>query len=89
VTVGNTNSANATKRFKISGLGIDSDVTPGAVTAAELASSRITSVDIAMTVISDFGIDQLSKRTFSGSQKTEFLAKNSYEYTKTVQIPSM
>ena len=82
-------NANSAKKFKISGLGIDSDYSGTAVTTTELASGRITSVDIAMTVISDFGIDQLSKRTFSASQRTEFLAKNSYEYTKTVQIPSM
>ncbi len=86
VTIGPNNSA---KKLKISGLGIDTDYTGTGVTATELAAGRITSVSIAMTVISDFGIDQLNRRTFSGSQKTEFLAKNSYEYTKTVQIPSM
>lgn len=86
VTIGQNNSA---KKLKITGLGIDSDYNGTAVTATELASGRISSVDIAMTVISDFGIDQLNRRSFSASQKTDFLAKNSYEYTKTVQIPSM
>ncbi len=89
VTIGKSNSANSTKRFKISGLGIDSDMSGGTVTTDELASGRIASVDIAVTVVSDFGIDQLNNRTFTDAQKSEFLAKNSYEYTKTVQIPSM
>lgn len=86
VTIGENNSA---KEFKITGLGIDSDYNGNAVTNDELASGRITSVDISVTVISDFGIDQLSRRNFTDTQKAEFLAKNSYEYTKTVQIPSM
>ena len=86
VTIGKNSSA---KKFKISGLGIDTDYSGTAATAAELVAGRITSVSIAMTVISDFGIDQLNRRSFSGTQKTEFLAKNSYEYSKTVQIPSM
>ncbi|MEO5916104.1 MAG: prepilin-type N-terminal cleavage/methylation domain-containing protein [Luteolibacter sp.] len=96
VTIGKKDAENSTKRFKISGLGIDCDVSAGSVTTAELASGRITSVDIAMTVVSDFGIDQLGKRTFVAANgksadevKSDFLAKNSYEYTKTVQIPSM
>lgn len=89
VTIGKTDTVNSTKRFKISGLGIDSDVSSGTVTSAELAAGRITSVSIAVTVISDFGIDQLNRRTFSDPQKAEFLSKHSYEYTKTVQIPSM
>jgi prepilin-type N-terminal cleavage/methylation domain-containing protein len=89
VTIGKSNSANSTKRFKITGLGIDSDVSAGTVTQDELASGRISSVDIAVTVVSDFGIDQLGKRSFTATQMSEFLAKNSYEYTKTVQIPSM
>lgn len=86
VTIGKNSPA---KKFKISGLGIDTDYTGTAATAAELVAGRINSVSVAMTVISDFGIDQLNRRTFSGTQKAEFLAKNSYEYSKTVQIPSM
>ncbi len=89
ITIGKDNSTSSTKHFKISGLGIESEVSPGAVSASDLAAGRITSVDIAVTVISDFGIDQMNRRTFSGTQQSEFLLKNSYEYTKSVQIPSM
>ncbi len=86
VTIGENNTA---KEFRITGLGIDSDYSGTSVTNDELASGRITSVDISVTVISDFGIDQLSRRNYTDTQKAEFLAENSYEYTKTVQIPSM
>jgi len=86
VTIGKNNSA---QKFNITGSGIDTDYAGGQVTNEELESGRITSVDISVTVISDFGIDQLSRRQFSATQQAEFLAKNSYEFTKTVQIPSM
>ncbi len=86
ITIGKNNQ---TQEFRLNGSGIVSDYTGSAATPAELASGRITSVDISVTVLSDFGIDQLSRRTFSGTQESEFLAKNSYEFTKTVQIPSM
>ena len=83
-----------TKNFKISGNGIvapDSAITVGntAISAAQIATGRVTAVEISATVISDFGIDQLRKRTFSSTQESEFLTKNSYEYTKLVQLPSM
>lgn len=82
------------KSFKISGTGIDapdSDTTVGGTTisAAQISAGRITAMEVSVTVISDFGIDQLRNRTFTGGQQADFLAKNSYEYTKLVQIPSM
>lgn len=92
VTIGKNNNA---KTFTISGQGLvisdnnDNPLATATATAAELKSGRITSVDIAVTVISDFGIDGLARRTFTGNQQAEFLAKNTYDYTKTVQIPSM
>lgn len=86
VTIGKNNS---TKEFKLTGNGIFSDYTGTTVSSQELTAGRVTSVDIAVTVISDFGIEQLSRRKFSDTQKAEFLAKNSYEFTKSVPIPSM
>ncbi|MES2476090.1 MAG: prepilin-type N-terminal cleavage/methylation domain-containing protein [Verrucomicrobiota bacterium] len=86
VTIGRNNE---TQEFRLSGNGIFSDYTGSEVTTAELTSGRISSVDISVTVLSDFGIEQLSRRKFTDTQKADFLAKNSYEFTKTVQIPSM
>lgn len=86
ITIGKNNE---TQEFRLSGDGITSDYTGSAATAEELSTGRITSVDIAVTVLSDFGIEQLSRRKFSGNQESEFLLENSYEFTKTVQIPTM
>jgi prepilin-type N-terminal cleavage/methylation domain-containing protein len=77
----------STKTFRILGTGIVSDYS--GPNAALLPSGRLTAMEISATVISDFGVDQLKRRSFSGNQKAEFLAKNSYQYTKLVQLPSM
>lgn len=89
VSIGQSNTAQTTKSFKIMGNGIETELSPGSVTSAALAAGRLTAMEVSVTVISDFGIDQLRTRTFSGAQKTDFLTKNSYQYTKLVQLPSM
>ncbi len=89
VTVGQTNSAQTSKSFTIQGTGIKTEITGGTYTQAQIAAGRVTAVEISATVISDFGIDQLRQRRFTGSQEAEFLTKNSYEYTKLVQLPSL
>ena len=88
VTVGQSTGGQVTKDFKVKGTGIEA----GSVTNAtddELKSGRLAAVEISLTVISDFGIDQLRNRSFSGSQEAEFMAKNSYQYSKLIQLPSM
>lgn len=87
--LGKTNAGQTTNSFKIKGTGIESGYAGGTVTIDELKGGRITAMEVSATVISDFGIDQLKRRSFSGTQQAEFLAKNSYQYTKLVQIPSM
>lgn len=77
----------STKSFRVLGTGIVSDYSGPRSTL--LASGRLTAMEISATVISDFGVDQLKRRSFSGNQQAEFLAKNSYQYTKLVQLPSM
>lgn len=89
VKLGKSNSGLTTDSFKIKGTGIESGFAGGTVTIDELKGGRITAMEVSATVISDFGIDQLKRRTFSSSQQAEFLAKNSYQYTKLVQLPSM
>jgi hypothetical protein len=89
VKLGKSNSGQTTDLFKIKGTGIESGYAGGTVTNDELKGGRITAMEVSATVISDFGIDQLKRRNFSGSQQAEFLAKNSYQYTKLVQLSSM
>jgi prepilin-type N-terminal cleavage/methylation domain-containing protein len=74
-------------KFRILGSGIVSDYSGSS--AALLPTGRITAIEISASVISDFGVDQLKRRKFTGTQQAEFLAKNSYQYTKLVQLPSM
>ncbi len=92
VTIGS--SGQTTKSFVIKGTGIKADeISGGSVTAAQLAAGRITAMEVSVTVISDFGIDQLRTRFKSTSptpkELADLLAKHSYEYTKLVQLPSM
>lgn len=87
-------SGKTTKSFVVKGTGIKADeISGGSVTPAQLAAGRITAMEVSVTVISDFGIDQLRTRFKSKSPSPEeladLLAKHSYEYTKLVQLPSM
>jgi prepilin-type N-terminal cleavage/methylation domain-containing protein len=89
ITVGNSSSGQSSKEFRITGEGnvVTSAIT--GFTADELKSGRLTGVEIGITVLTDFGIDQLRNRSFTSTQQAEFLAKNSFQYTKLVQLPSM
>ena len=87
--IGQTRAGQVTDSLKISGAGIVTQVSANNVTADELKAGRITSIQVSLTVISDFGIDQLRSRPFTGAQQAEFLAKNSFQYAKLVTIPSM
>jgi len=89
-----TISDGSIKTFKILGTGIVYTGTANTITGAnltqpEISAGRITSVEVSLTVISDFGVDQLRKRTFTGNQQSEFLNKNSYQYSKRIEISSM
>ena len=76
-----------TKSLRILGTGI---VTDPVSSNLLLPSGRVTAVEISTTVVSDFGVDQLKKRNFDDeTAKAKFLAQNSYQYTKLVQLPSM
>jgi prepilin-type N-terminal cleavage/methylation domain-containing protein len=89
VKLGKSNSGQTTSSFKIKGTGIETGYAGDTVSADELKGGRITTMEISATVVSDFGIDQLKRRKFKGSQQADFLAKNFYQYTKLVQLPTM
>lgn len=88
ITVGQGGSKTASS-FKIKGTGIEVTGGSGSITADQLKAGRLKAMEIALTVISDAGIDQLRNRGFAGDQQAEFLAKNSYQYTKLIQLPTM
>jgi hypothetical protein len=89
VVIGQTSSGQVTQSLKIKGSGIEAQVTGNNITADELKAGRITAMEVSITVLSDFAVEQLRNRPFTDSQKSEFLAKNSYQFSKLVQIPSM
>ncbi len=89
ITVGKSSSGNNASKFIVKGTGIVTDGTANGSTADQIAAGRLTALEISVTVISDFGIDQLRRRNFTDTQKAEFLAKNSYQYSKLVQLPGM
>ncbi|MEO8615654.1 MAG: prepilin-type N-terminal cleavage/methylation domain-containing protein [Luteolibacter sp.] len=89
VTVGPAASGKTSDDFRMAGTGNIVTTAPTGFTPDEIKAGRVTAVEISVSVISDFGIDQMRTRSFSGSQQSEFLAKNSYQYTKLVQLPGM
>lgn len=99
VTIGKTTSVSAGKTIMLSelhilGTGIrtlPADLTPPSpytVTADEFKAGRVKSVEIALTVLTDFGMDMIRK-TPALAADSKFLGKNSYQYSKRVAIPSM
>ena len=77
------NPAGTTKKFSIKGTEIETTATDPA-----LSAGKITAVEISLTVLSDAGVD-LIRRTPSVAKKADFMAKNSYQYSKLVQLPGM
>lgn len=92
IALGSASGARTTKSFKVNGTEIVCDATGGAsggttATAAEIKAGRVTAVELSLTILTDFAIDQLKSRSFNDTQKADFLAKHSYQYIKLVQVP--
>ncbi len=84
-------SDNSVEQFKLYGnkLVVSSGV--NGYTIADLEAGKVTSITIAVTALSDFGVDQARSRPDlrnNQDKRADFLDKNSYQYSKTVQIPS-
>ena len=82
---------NSTEEFRITGSGIQTTFSPsgtGAPTNAQLKAGRLTAAEISITVLSDFGMQQMRRRgDLTGTKLAEFIAKHSYQYSKVVQLP--
>ncbi len=89
VTVGQRNSGLVTDSFSIRGSGIVASAYGAGVSAEELQTGNVKAVEISLTVLTDAGVDQLRRRPFSADQAAEFMAKNSYQYSKRIQLPGM
>ena len=82
--------SNGTTFFRVLGTGILTDYSGPYKDL--VPSGRVTAVMISLTVLSDLAVDQIQagKRSFTDDKaKAEFLAKNSYNFSKLVQLPGM
>lgn len=68
----------------IAGTGI---TTITGATKDQIQSAQITAAEISLTVLTDFGLEQLRRRTFTPAEKAKFISLNSFEYSKVVQVP--
>lgn len=91
VTLGNSSPS---KEFRVYGDRIVTDaVLSGgdlSATNLEIQAGKVTGAEISITVLSDFGINQLKTRTFAdAAAKAKFLAQHSFEFSKSVDLPGM
>ena len=81
----------AVKRFRILGSQIDTDYSGDL--SALVPTGRVTAIELSVSVVSDYGLDQIKKRTFTGADgdkaKAKLLGQNIYQYSKRVQVPGM
>ncbi|KAB2639375.1 MAG: prepilin-type N-terminal cleavage/methylation domain-containing protein [Verrucomicrobia bacterium] len=91
VSLGPTVGSGRVIDFRILGSGIELAESPSAdVTIDELKAGRVAAVEISLTVISDFGMLQLrGERNLIGNAMIKFMAKNSFQYSKRVELPCM
>ena len=73
------------RNFAINGTGL----APNLNTRSEFVGGRITSVELAITVLSDEGVAILKRNPFQGNPivATRFIEQNSFRYTRSVTIP--
>ncbi len=87
VTVPVGKGAKSVEEFRITGSGIETTFVPSGATNAQLKAGRLSAAEISITVLSDFGVQQMRRRSFSGTELAEFIAEHSYQYSKVVQLP--
>jgi len=90
VTLGENATASNLRLF---GDRLETDATVGgamSATNAEIRTGKVTGVEVSITVLSDFGINQLKTRNFANADaKARFLAEHSYQFSKSVDLPGM
>jgi prepilin-type N-terminal cleavage/methylation domain-containing protein len=76
--------------FRLLGTGIDTPYVGGGATADQIKAGRLTGVQISLTVLTDFGLEQLRSRSFNSDEaRAKFFGQNSFEYSKRVELTSM
>jgi len=81
-------SLNASEEFIVTGNGLTSPAV-STLSPAELATGRLTAVEVSLSVITDGALRQLRGRNFTDEEKlSDFIAENSYQYSKLIPVPS-
>lgn len=81
-------SLNTSEEFIVTGNGLTSPPV-STLTPAELATGRLTAVEVSLSVITDGALRQLRARSFSTDEKlSDFIAENTYQYSKLIPVPS-
>lgn len=93
-TTSKTDSGLQVDTFRLMGDGIVPDFNESAtvggvaLTAAEIKTGKLTAVGISLTVLSDLAVDAV-RTNKSLLAKPEYVAKNSYQYSKLIQVYGM
>ncbi len=91
-----SNKDQKVKEFSLLGTGINADVAAVTIDGVEIKADEIkagllTAVEISLTVLSDGGVNLLRKSPtkVDGTDGAAWLAKNSFQYSKLIQLPGM
>ncbi len=80
-------SLNSGETFIVTGNGLTSPAA-STLTAAQLATGKLSAVEVSLTVLTDGALKQLRGRNFTAEQLSDFIAQNSYQYSKLIPVPS-
>jgi prepilin-type N-terminal cleavage/methylation domain-containing protein len=87
ITLGGANATATEFRLEAGNIITDFSVGSSEVTSEELKAGSLSSVEVSMSVLTDFAVDQMRVRSFkTPSEQAEFLTKNSYHYSKLVPV---
>ncbi|MCW1915477.1 prepilin-type N-terminal cleavage/methylation domain-containing protein [Luteolibacter sp. GHJ8] len=83
----------AGKEMRLRGNGIVTDASGSAlkpsVTEDELKAGRLTGVEIGVTVLSDSAVIRLNNQQLPDAAREKILAAESFQYSRTVELPGM
>jgi len=90
VSLGPNAGSGRVTSFRVLGTGIELDASPSnVVTIDELKAGRVAAVEVSLTVITDFGMRQMQNSKLKGDALSKFMARNTFQYSKLVELPSM
>lgn len=87
ITLGGINASATEFRLEAGNIITDFSARNSNVSDDEIKSGSLTSVEISMTVLTDFGVDQMRVRSFKNpTEQSEFLTRYSYQFSKLIPV---